>query len=116
MKGKEFVNIIRAKHQGHLMRKKLRALHYAAQVFIGIEVGAWSVSSEISFLVEKLRLIKRQVCNDDNDLLNCHTSSPFDIITLSLNSQAFYGVETPLAILQNHKRQFPDAVFPVTLQ
>jgi len=31
MTGEEFVNVIRAKHQGHLMRKKLRALHYAAQ-------------------------------------------------------------------------------------
>jgi len=66
--GEEFVNVIRAKHQGHLMRKKLRALHYAAQVSIGIEAGAWSVSSEISFLVEKLRLIKRQVRNIDETL------------------------------------------------
>jgi len=68
MMGEEFVNVIRAKHQGHLMRKKLRALHYAAQVSIGIEAGAWSVSSEISFLVEKLRLIKRQVWSIDETL------------------------------------------------
>jgi len=68
MMGEEFVNVIRAKHQGHLMRKKLRALHYAAQVSIGIEAGAWSVSSEISFLVEKLRLIKRQVRSIDETL------------------------------------------------
>ncbi len=68
MMGEEFVNVIRAKHQGHLMRKKLCALHYAAQVSIGIEAGAWSVSSEISFLVEKHRLIKRQVRSIDETL------------------------------------------------
>lgn len=43
------------------MRKKLRALHYTANTSIGINVGARSVSSEISFLVEKLHLIKRHI-------------------------------------------------------
>jgi len=60
MTEEEFVNAIRAKHQGRLMKKRLRALHYAARTSIGIEAGAWSVSSEISFLVEKLCLIRRQ--------------------------------------------------------
>ena len=50
------------------MRKKLRALHYAAQASIGIEAGAWSVSAEISFLIEKLHLIKRQVRSIDETL------------------------------------------------
>jgi len=48
-------------HHGRLMRRKLRALHYAAQSSVGVEAGAQSVSSEISFLVEKLRLINCQV-------------------------------------------------------
>jgi len=64
----EFVNAISAKHQGRLMRKKLRALHYAARTSIGIEEGAQSVSSEVSFLVEKLRLIRRQICSIDETL------------------------------------------------
>jgi transposase len=68
MTEEEFVNAIRAKHQGRLMRKKLRALHYAARTSIGIEAGAQSVSSEISFLVEKLHLIKRQVRSIDEVL------------------------------------------------
>jgi len=68
MTGEELVSVIRAKHQGHLMRKKLRALHYAAQASIGIEAGAWSVSAEISFLIEKLHLIKRQVRSIDETL------------------------------------------------
>jgi transposase len=61
MTEEEFVNTIKASHQGHLMRRKLHALHYAARTSIGIEAGAQSVSSEISFLVEKLHLIDRQV-------------------------------------------------------
>ena len=43
------------------MRGKLRALHYAARSSIGIGAGAHSVSSEISFLIEKLHLIEWQV-------------------------------------------------------
>jgi len=58
----EFVATIEAQHKGRrLMRKKLRALHYSARTSIGIEAGARSVSSEISFLVEKLELIRRHI-------------------------------------------------------
>ncbi|MFC1981728.1 IS110 family transposase, partial [Chloroflexota bacterium] len=57
----EFIATIGAKHQGRLMRKKLRALHYSARTSIGIDAGARSVSSEISFLVEKLELIRRHI-------------------------------------------------------
>ena len=58
---KEFVATIEAQHQGRLMRKKLRALHCAARISIGIEAGAWSVATEISFLVEKLELIRQHI-------------------------------------------------------
>jgi hypothetical protein len=57
----EFVATIEAQHKGRLMRKKLRALHYSARTSIGIDAGARSVSSEISFLVEKLELIRRHI-------------------------------------------------------
>jgi len=57
----EFVVTIEAQHKGRLMRKKLRALHYSARTSIGIDAGARSVSSEISFLVEKLELIRRHI-------------------------------------------------------
>jgi len=57
----EFVATIEAQHKGRLMRKKLRALHYSARASIGIDAGARSVSSEISFLVEKLELIRRHI-------------------------------------------------------
>jgi len=57
----EFVAAIEVKHQGRLMRRKLRTLHYSARTSIGINAGARSVSSEILFLVEKLELIRRHI-------------------------------------------------------
>ena len=69
MTEEEFVYTIRAGHQGRLMRKRLRALHYTAKTSIGIEAGAQSVSYEISFLVEKLRLIKRHIRSMDETLV-----------------------------------------------
>jgi len=58
----EFVATIEARHRGQrLMRKKLKALHYAATKSIGIDAGARSIASEISFLVDKLELIRRQI-------------------------------------------------------
>jgi len=61
MTEEEFVNTVRAGHQGRLMRRKLLALHYAARTSIGIEAGAQSVFFEVSFLIEKLHLIDWQV-------------------------------------------------------
>jgi transposase len=63
MTGNEFEATIEARHKGRrLMRKKLRALHYSAKRSIGIDAGARSLSCEIAFLVDKLKLIKRQIC------------------------------------------------------
>ena len=69
MTEEEFIYTIRAGHQGLLMKKKLRALHYTAKTSIGIDAGAQSVSSEISFLVEKLSLIKRHIRSIDETLV-----------------------------------------------
>jgi len=60
MTEEEFITAIESRHLGRLMRRKLRTLHHSARASIGIEAGARSVSCEISFLVEKLELIKRQ--------------------------------------------------------
>ncbi len=57
----EFVAAIEVKHQGRLMRKKLRALHHTSEASIGIAAGAQSLSMEILFLVEKLNLIERHI-------------------------------------------------------
>jgi len=69
MTEEEFVNTIKEGHQGRLMRRKLCVLHHITKTSIGIEAGARSVSSEISFLVEKLHLIKRQVHRIDEILV-----------------------------------------------
>ena len=55
----EFVDVIKAAHRGRIMKGKLQALHRIARTSIGIEAGAQSVSSEIAFLVEKLRLLEK---------------------------------------------------------
>ena len=62
MTEEEFVNAVRAGHPvRRLMRKKICALHHAAQASIGIGPGAAAVSLEVSFLVDRLRLIKQQI-------------------------------------------------------
>lgn len=52
-----FVETVRTEHRGRLMKRNLRALHYAAGTSVGIEAGAHSVFLEVSLLVEKLRMI-----------------------------------------------------------
>lgn len=57
----EFAGAIKAACQGRVMKGKLRILHHVAMTSIGIGAGAQSVSSEIAFLIEKLRLIEQQL-------------------------------------------------------
>lgn len=56
-----FVALIRSRREGRLMRKKLRALHQAAQTSIGIKPGADAVATEITLLVSRYYLIEQQV-------------------------------------------------------
>jgi len=57
-----FVDRLKATYpEQHPKACKLRALHFAARTSIGIRPGANSVSMEISLLVDKYRLIGRQV-------------------------------------------------------
>jgi len=65
----DFINIIRANHQWRLMRRKLRVLRYAAETSIGIKAGAQPVSTELSFLVEKLTLFNQVQQEDEASLL-----------------------------------------------
>ena len=58
----EFVAEIERHHNGkRLMRRKLRELHETAGKSIGIEAGSRSLSLEIFFLVEKMKLIREQI-------------------------------------------------------
>ena len=61
MKEEVFIDTIRSGRQGRLMRKKLRALHQAAQSSIGIKPGADSVAMEVSLLLNRYYLVEQQV-------------------------------------------------------
>jgi transposase len=56
-----FIDMIRSGRQGRLMKKKLRALHQAAQTSIGIKPGADAVAMEVTLLVSRYYLIEQQV-------------------------------------------------------
>lgn len=57
----EFVALIKATNRPQLRRNKLRAIHSVAKTSIGITAGARSLAFEISFLIDKIELIKQQI-------------------------------------------------------
>ncbi len=99
MTEEEFVATIEAKHQGRLMRKKLRALHRMARASIGIAAGARSVSSEISFLVEKLDLIRRHICIIERTLVSLVDETEEGKYLLSIRGLNYIAVAGLLAEL-----------------
>jgi len=60
MKEEDFLDTIRGRHRGRLMRKKLRALYQVAQTSVGIKPGASSVAMEVSLLVNRYSLVEEQ--------------------------------------------------------
>jgi len=99
MTEEKFVATIEAKHQGRLMRRKLRALHYSTGTSIGIDAGAWSVSSEISFLVEKLELIRRHICIIERTLVRLVDETEEGKYLLSIRGLNYTAVAGLLAEL-----------------
>ena len=99
MTEEEFINTIKARHQGRLMRGKLSALHHIARSSIGIEAGAQSVSSELSFLVEKLHLIKQQVRRIDETLVRLVDETEEGKYLLSIRGLNYISVAGILAEL-----------------
>jgi transposase len=99
MTEEEFVATIEAKHQGRLMRKKLRALHHMARASIGIAAGARPVSSEISFLVEKLELIRGHICIIERTLVSLVDETEEGKYLLSIRGLNYIAVAGLLAEL-----------------
>ena len=95
----EFLKFVRAGHQGRLMTGKLLALHYVARRSTGIKAGAWSVSSEISFLVEKLRLIDRHVGRIEQTLVRLVDETEESKYLLSITGLGYISVAGLLAEL-----------------
>jgi len=104
MTEEEFVAIIKARHQGRLMRNKLRALHCAARTSIGIEASAWSVSLEISFLVEKFNLIKRHIRIIEGALVRLVDETEEGKYLLSIRGLNYIAVAGLLAELGSFKQ------------
>jgi transposase len=99
MTEEEFVATIKARHQGRLMRNKLRALHYAARTSIGIEASAWPVSMEISFLVEKFSLIKQHIRTIEGTLVRLVDKTEEGKYLLSIRGLNYIAVAGLLAEL-----------------
>jgi transposase len=103
MTEEEFVATIKARHQGRLMRIKLLELHYVARTSIGIEASAWSVSMEISFLVEKLNLIKRHIRIIEGALVRLVDKTEEGKYLLSIRGLNYIAVAGLLAELGSFK-------------
>jgi transposase len=105
MKEDEFVAAVKAQYQGHrLMRTKLRALHNAAKASIGIAAGARSVASEITFLVEKLELIKGHIGTIERTLVKLVDETEEGKYLLSITGINYIAVAGLLAELGSFKR------------
>jgi transposase len=61
MSEEAFIQAIRNGRQGRLMVSKLKVLHQAAHISIGVRPGADAVAVEVSLLVDRYRLIEAQV-------------------------------------------------------
>ena len=57
----KFEDVVKTACQGRVMKRKLQVLYRVAGTSIGIEEGVESVSSEISFLIENIRLIVQRL-------------------------------------------------------
>jgi transposase len=99
MTEEEFVAAIKAKHQGRLMRKKLRELHHMARASIGIAAGARPVSAEISFLIEKLELIRGHICIIERTLVSSVDETEEGKYLLSIRGLNYIAVAGLLAEL-----------------
>ena len=100
----EFVAAVEVRHHGRLMRRKLRALHYVARRSIGVEAGAQSVASELSFLVEKLYLIKRQIHSIGRSLVELVDETEEGKYLLSIRGLNYISVAGLLAELGSFKQ------------
>jgi transposase len=96
----EFIEVVGTYHKGcRLMRRKLRELHGVAKTSIGIEAGARSLSIEISFLVEKLDLIKGHIQTIERTLVRLVDETEEGKYLLSIRGLNYIAVAGLLAEL-----------------
>jgi len=96
----EFAATIESNYHGRrLMRRKIVALHDKAISSIGIAAGARSVAAEIAFLVEKIELIKRQICFIEHTLVKLVDETEEGKYLLSITGLNYISVAGLLAEL-----------------
>jgi len=96
----EFIAVIAAQHHGRrLMRRKLGELRSIAKTSIGIEAGSRSVSMEVSFLVEKLALIRRHITTIERLLITLVDETEEGKYLLSIRGLNYIAVAGLLAEL-----------------
>jgi transposase len=99
MTEEEFVTLIKATNRPQLRRNKLRAIHNAAKTSIGIEAGAKSLAWEISFLIDKIELIKQQVAISEQMLIRLVDEAEESKYLLSIRGLNYISVAGLLAEL-----------------
>ena len=95
----EFIAIIKATNRPQLRRNKLSAIHSAAKKSIGIKAGAKSLAFEISFLIDKIKLIKRQVAVAEQMLIRLVDETEEGEFLLSIRGLNYISVGGLLAEL-----------------
>jgi len=99
MSEEEFVALIKATNRPQLRRNKLKAIHNAATTSIGIEAGAKSLAWEISFLIDKIDLIRRQVAITEQMLIRLVDEAEEGKYLLSIRGLNYISVAGLLAEL-----------------
>ena len=99
----EFIKFVREGYRGRLMRGKLLALHYVARRSAGVKAGAWSVSSEVSLLVEKLCLVDRHIQQIEQALVRLVDEAEEGKYLLSIFGLGYISVAGLLAELGSFK-------------
>ena len=109
MTEEEFMVAIEVQHHGRrLMRRKLVALRNAAMTSIGIVAGSKSVSYEITFLVEKIELIREQTQTIEKTLVRLVDETGEGKYLLSIRGLNYIAVAGLLAELGCFK-SYPSA-------
>jgi transposase len=89
----EFQGAMLKRYKGmRIIRKKLAAIHEVTRDSIGIRAGSCAVASEISMLVERLRLIQRQKEQTVRLLVRIEESLPESRFLLSVNGIGYITV------------------------
>jgi transposase len=99
MSEQEFVATIKATKRPQLRRNKLKAIHSVAKTSIGIKAGAKSLAFEISFLMDKIELIKRQVTIIEQTLIKLADETEEGKYLLSIRGLNYISVAGLLAEL-----------------